>query len=85
MGSEMCIRDRTIDFVNPEAPWPVLNDLKQKTEDAGFELKPRLPVYPEYFIETEDFLPASLQRKVSALADSEGYVQGGMQRYAIKF
>ena len=38
-----------------------------------------------YFIETEDFLPASLQRKVSALADSEGYVQGGMQRYAIKF
>ena len=75
----------TIDFVNPEAPWPVLNDLKQKTEDAGFELKPRLPVYPEYFIETEDFLPASLQRKVSALADSEGYVQGGMQRYAIKF
>ena len=75
----------TIDFVNPEAPRPVLNDLKQKTEDAGFELKPRLPVYPEYFIETEDFLPASLQRKVSALADSEGYVQGGMQRYAIKF
>ncbi|GIS95601.1 MAG: hypothetical protein CM1200mP22_28380 [Dehalococcoidia bacterium] len=56
----------TIDFVNPEAPWPVLNDLKKKTEDAGFELKPRLPVYPEYFIETEDFLPASLQRKVSA-------------------
>ena len=75
----------TIDFVNPEAPWPALNDLKQKTEAAGFELKPRLPVYPEYFLDTKEFLPASLQQKVSALADAEGYVQGGMQRYASKF
>ena len=75
----------TIDFVNPEAPWPALDSLKEKTEAAGFELKPRLPVYPEYFLDTKEFLPASLQQKVSALADSEGYVQGGMQRYASKF
>jgi len=75
----------TIDFVNPEAPWPALTDLKDKTEAAGFELKPRLPVYPEYFLNTTDFLPEALHQKVSALADSEGYVQGGMQRYASKF
>ena len=75
----------TIDFVNPEAPWPALTDLKNKTEAAGFELRPRLPVYPEYFLNTKDFLPEALQQKVSALADSEGYVQGGMQRYASKF
>ncbi|HIF45085.1 MAG TPA: 7,8-didemethyl-8-hydroxy-5-deazariboflavin synthase subunit CofG [Dehalococcoidia bacterium] len=75
----------TIDFVNPEAPWPALTDLKNKTEAAGFELRPRLPVYPEYFLNTKDFLPDALQQKVSALADSEGYVQGGMQRYASKF
>ena len=75
----------TIDFVNPEAPWPALTDLKNKTEAAGFELRPRLPVYPEYFLNTKDFLPDALQKKVSALADSEGYVQGGMQRYASKF
>jgi len=72
----------TIDFVNPEAPWPALNDLKSKTETAGFELKPRLPVYPEYFLDTDEFLPEPLLRKVSSMADSEGYVQGGMQRYA---
>ncbi|MCH7738012.1 MAG: 7,8-didemethyl-8-hydroxy-5-deazariboflavin synthase CofG [Chloroflexi bacterium] len=72
----------TIDFVNPEAPWPALNELKRKTEAAGFQLRPRLPVYPEYFLSTKEFLPEALSRKVSALPDAEGYVQGGIQRYA---
>ena len=72
----------TIDFVNPEAPWPALTVLKAKTEAAGFELRPRLPVYPEYFVNTKEFLPDALNSKVSAMADAEGYVQGGMQRYA---
>jgi len=72
----------TPDFVNPEAPWPALTELKTKTEAAGFQLRPRLPVYPEYFLGTKEFLPDSLVQKVSAMADSEGYVAGGMQRYA---
>jgi len=72
----------TIDFVNPEAPWPALTELRAKTEAAGFQLRPRLPIYPEYFLDTKEFLPDALHQKVSAMADSEGYVQGGMQRYA---
>jgi len=72
----------TPDFVNPEAPWPALTDLKRKTEAAGFDLRPRLPIYPEYFLKTKRFLPDALSLKVSAMADAEGYVQGGMQRYA---
>ena len=71
----------TPDFVNPEAPWPALTDLKNKTEAAGFQLKPRLPVYPEYFLGTKEFLPDSLIPKVLSMADAEGYVAGGMQRY----
>ena len=71
----------TPDFVNPEAPWPALTDLKNKTEAAGFELKPRLPVYPEYFLGTKEFLPGPLSQKVLSMADKEGYVVGGMQRY----
>jgi len=71
----------TIDFVNPEAPWPALADLKTKTEAAGFQLRPRLPVYPEYFLGTKEFLPDALHQKVLATADPEGYVQGGIQRY----
>ena len=71
----------TIDFVNPEAPWPALANLRQQTEAAGFQLKPRLPVYPEYFLSTGDYLPDGLLAKVRALTDDDGYVQGGIQRY----
>ncbi|MCH7606904.1 MAG: 7,8-didemethyl-8-hydroxy-5-deazariboflavin synthase CofG, partial [Chloroflexi bacterium] len=36
----------TIDYVNPEAPWPAIADLRDRTRAMGFELQPRLPVYP---------------------------------------
>ena len=71
----------TIDFVNPEAPWPALTQLKAQTEAAGFQLRPRLPVYPEYFLNTGDYLPEGLRERVLALADDDGYVRGGIQRY----
>ena len=71
----------TIDFVNPEAPWPALTNLMEQTEAAGFQLKPRLPVYPEYFMATGEYLSEGLRDKVRALADDEGYVRGGIQRY----
>ena len=72
----------TIDFVNPEAPWPVLADLERRTRREGFELRPRLPVYPEYFVGSRKWLPAPLRHKAFSLADGEGYVKGGVGRYA---
>ena len=72
----------TIDFVNPEAPWPALADLQKRTTEQGFTLKPRLPVYPEYFVGTRAWLPDSLQEKAMSLTDAEGYVKGGMEKYA---
>ncbi|MDA0733014.1 MAG: 7,8-didemethyl-8-hydroxy-5-deazariboflavin synthase subunit CofG [SAR202 cluster bacterium Casp-Chloro-G3] len=71
----------TIDYVNPEAPWPGLSDLRDRTLAMGFELRPRLPVYPEYFVNTDQYLPTALRAKAIALADGDGYVKGGMQRY----
>ena len=71
----------TIDFVNPEAPWPALTQLKAQTEAAGFQLKPRLPVYPEYFLNTSDYLPEGLRGKARALSGDDGYLRGGIQRY----
>ena len=38
----------TPDFINPEKPWPHLEQLRQRTEAKGFELQQRLPVYPEF-------------------------------------
>jgi FO synthase len=71
----------TIDYVNPEAPWPGLSDLRDRNLALGFELRPRLPVYPEYFVSTEKYLPSALRTRAMGLTDGQGYVKGGMQRY----
>ncbi len=73
----------TIDYVNPEAPWPQLAELQRRTEAAGYELRPRLPVYPEYFAGGSDWpLPPRMKEKLRRLTDEDGYVKGRMQRYA---
>jgi 7,8-didemethyl-8-hydroxy-5-deazariboflavin synthase CofG subunit len=38
----------TPDFINPERPWPHLQQLAARTRAKGFELMQRLPVYPEF-------------------------------------
>jgi 7,8-didemethyl-8-hydroxy-5-deazariboflavin synthase CofG subunit len=67
----------TPDFINPEKPWPHLEELKLRTEAKGYSLRQRLPVYPE-------FLPALrtrtglLAEKLEALTDREGYARRSM-------
>ncbi len=61
----------TIDWVNPEAPWPHLDTLREVTEAAGFALRPRLPVYPEYL--TADWIDPGLLAKAQAATDDDGY------------
>lgn len=51
----------TPDYINPEKPWPHLGKLQLRTESKGFQLRQRLPVYPE-------FLPA-LTSRPGLLAD----------------
>ena len=52
----------TPDFVNPEAPWPEIEDLKSITEELGFKLQERLPVYPKYI--NEEFLDHRILKKI---------------------
>jgi FO synthase len=61
----------TPDWVNPEAPWPHLDELRARTTAAGFTLLPRLPVYPE-FLRPEWADPGVFSR-LSASADDRGY------------
>src|SRR5438046_4644501 len=63
----------TPDFINPEAPWPALEILSQKSAGAGFELKARLPIYPEYI--REEFLAPSVLRCIERLAGADGLVR----------
>jgi len=72
----------TIDFVNPEAPWPGLAELRDRTQAMGFALRPRLPVYPEYLDMAGGYLSQQMQAKISGMTDDQGYGLGGIERYA---
>ncbi len=62
----------TIDWVNPEAPWPHLDELERRSALAGFELKPRLPVYPEYL--NPEWIDPALLPDLVQRTDDNGYV-----------
>jgi FO synthase len=59
----------TIDHVNPERPWPQIEQLAEKSRAAGFELRERLCVYPEFVRRGEPWLDPRLRPHVAALAD----------------
>jgi FO synthase len=62
----------TPDHVNPERPWPAVDVLRAATEAAGFELAPRLTIYPELALDPERWLDPAVRPKVLAAADAEG-------------
>ncbi|HEY4027209.1 MAG TPA: 7,8-didemethyl-8-hydroxy-5-deazariboflavin synthase CofG [Candidatus Dormibacteraeota bacterium] len=65
----------TMDYVNPEAPWPQLRFLAAATEAAGARLAPRLCVYPEYVRDLESarrWLDPAVLPHVLRAADGEG-------------
>ncbi|MFF9277767.1 bifunctional FO biosynthesis protein CofGH [Streptomyces griseosporeus] len=61
----------TIDHVNPERPWPQIEELAERSAAAGFELRERLCVYPEFVRRGEPWLDPRLLPHVRALADPE--------------
>ena len=62
----------TPDFINPEKPWPQVEQLRLRTEAKGHRLRQRLPVYPE-FLPAVTARPGLLSEKLKAAADCEGY------------
>lgn len=72
----------TPDHVNPERPWPHLDDLRERTRAAGFELRARLTIHPEY-VQTGEWMDPRLRPHVDALVDRRGLLRedvrpGGM-------
>lgn len=64
----------TPDFINPEKPWPHLEQLRERTERRGQRLSRRLPVYPE-FLYMAIGRSALLTEKLKAAADIHGYAR----------
>jgi FO synthase len=65
----------TVDFINPEAPWPALRQLREETEKAGFQLFDRGPVYPDWIRERPDFFDPQMRALLPKYANDEGYAQ----------
>jgi FO synthase len=62
----------TVDYVNPEAPWPALRELRERTVSAGHKLVERLPVHAEYLSRPE-FLDPKVRAAALRIADENGY------------
>jgi FO synthase len=60
----------TPDHVNPERPWPHLDDLARVSADCGYALTERLTAHPRYL--EPPWLDPRLRPHVDALRDSRG-------------
>jgi FO synthase len=64
----------TIDFINPEAPWPALRELERRTRAAGQKLVERLPVYPEHLLLRPELFAPAVREAALRRVDAEGWV-----------
>ena len=60
----------TADHVNPERPWPDLDDLARLTAAEGFDLRERLTAHPQYVNDPEGWVDPRIREHLGALADS---------------
>lgn len=74
----------TPDFVNPEYPWPSVSNIKKVTNESGFTLRARLPVYPKYIVNNNlfnEFIDKDLKGYITPLVDKYGLVKEEIIRY----
>jgi FO synthase len=64
----------TKDFINPEAAWPQIPSLAKRTAEAGFVLRERLAIYPE-FAERPGFVSEPVNAYLSNLLGADGYAR----------
>ncbi len=65
----------TPDHVNPEAPWPAITELAERTAAAGKLLVHRLPIYPSYMRELGAWTAPEIATQARRLSDAEGFAR----------
>jgi len=63
----------TPDFVNPDAPWPHLEQLRSETAVAGKILQERLTIYPSFIRASERWVSDSGRHRIRCATDSDGW------------
>jgi FO synthase len=69
----------TKDFINPEAAWPQISSLAARSAAAGFDLRERLAIYPEFSTRPE-FVDSRLQSQLRKLQAEDGYAREEVQK-----
>jgi 7,8-didemethyl-8-hydroxy-5-deazariboflavin synthase CofG subunit len=64
----------TRDHINPERAWPLVDELRDVTAEAGYELRERTCLYPEYVTRPE-FRRDALASRLDALVGADGLVK----------
>jgi FO synthase len=65
----------TPDHVNPEAPWPAITELAERTAAAGKLLVHRLPIYPSYLRDLTTWTAPEIATQARRLSDAEGFAR----------
>jgi FO synthase len=65
----------TPDHVNPEAPWPQIEALAERTAAMGKVLVQRLPVYPSYAFEADRWCAPDIAKRVRRAIDADGWAR----------
>jgi FO synthase len=65
----------TPDHVNPEAPWPAIAELAERTAAAGKLLVHRLPIYPSYARDLATWSAPEIAAQARRLSDAEGFAR----------
>ncbi len=64
----------TKDFINPEAAWPQISRLAERSAAAGYQLRERLAIYPEFSART-GFVNTTVQSCLEKFQDEDGYAR----------
>ncbi|GIU83467.1 MAG: FO synthase [Acidimicrobiales bacterium] len=67
----------TLDHVNPERPWPHVEELGDAARRSGYEMVARLTVHPRWVADAERWIDPALIPAVLASSDSEGLARDG--------
>ncbi|MDV0447215.1 FO synthase [Methanosarcinaceae archaeon Ag5] len=61
----------TIDYINPEAAWPKIDELRTTLASSGYEFNERLPIHPDFVL--KGWSGTETKELVAELADENGY------------
>ncbi len=73
----------TMDYVNPEAPWPEIEKLNKIASISNQSLVPRATLYPRYFTDLESFSTPKISTKLLQITDSQSLIRSDFWRSGI--